>query len=749
MTQKTKPNNQSSKPPTRTITAMKYYATSLQHILAELERIDLLIQVQLQRLQQIQSTDTAFQGLYISEEDLEAMLKKPVGMPHWAAASTPLSTDEVEDIFEQLADDIALCKEKSIKRNINLRLSALARSFQLTTIDIDILLICLAPELDLRYESLYAYLHGDVTKKRPSIDLVLNLLCPSLEQKLVTRQRFTPSHPLLKHHLLNVFDDPSQHQPPQLGKFLKLDDRIVNYLLNIDEIDSRINTYTKYKLPQAKLEDLLLPIEIKQRFQLLTQEKYILTEGCIFYFQGSYGVGKQATAEALCQQLGMGLLIVDGDRLLNSENVAFDIAINLVCREAYLQQAALYWKGFDSLLEDDKQARLLSFIKQLEDANLLTFLAGEVTWEPVDALQDIPFLRIEFSHPTNTERVQLWQKSLRDNTDFGSEADLKILASKFRFSGGQIADATATARNIAHWRDPKQQHLTMADIYAGCRLQSNRKLSNLATKINPYYKWDDIILPPDQMQMLREICNSVKYRTLIYEEWGFDNKLAMGKGVNVFFAGLPGTGKTMSANIIAGELGLDLYKIDLSSVVSKYIGETEKNLSRIFNEAQTSNAILFFDEADALFGKRSEVRDSHDRYANVEVSYLLQRMEEYQGVVILATNLRKNMDDAFVRRMHFSLEFPFPNKKERRRIWEQIFPKSTPKNPDVDLDFMAQRFEIAGGNIRNIALGAAFLAADDGMAISMNHLIWATRREYQKMGKILTEGEFGEYARLA
>jgi SpoVK/Ycf46/Vps4 family AAA+-type ATPase len=289
----------------------------------------------------------------------------------------------------------------------------------------------------------------------------------------------------------------------------------------------------------------------------------------------------------------------------------------------------------------------------------------------------------------------------------------------------------------------------MADIYDGCRLQSNRKLSNLATKINPHYNWDDLILPPEQMQMLREICNSVKYRTLIYDEWGFDGKLALGKGVNVFFAGLPGTGKTMSAGIIAGELGLALYKIDLSSVVSKYIGETEKNLSSIFDEAQTSNAILFFDEADALFGKRSEVRDSHDRYANIEVSYLLQRVEEYQGVVILATNLRKNMDDAFVRRMHFSIEFPFPNKKERRRIWEQIFPKTTPRSPDLDLDFMAQRFEMAGGNIRNIALASAFLAADDGEAISMNHLISATRREYQKMGKMVSEGEFGDYTRLA
>jgi SpoVK/Ycf46/Vps4 family AAA+-type ATPase len=211
----------------------------------------------------------------------------------------------------------------------------------------------------------------------------------------------------------------------------------------------------------------------------------------------------------------------------------------------------------------------------------------------------------------------------------------------------------------------------------------------------------------------------------------------------VLFAGPSGTGKTMAAEIIAGELGLELYKIDLSTVVSKYIGETEKNLSRIFTEAETSNAILFFDEADALFGKRSEVKDSHDRYANIEIGYLLQRMEEYEGVVILATNFRKNMDEAFVRRLHFTVEFPFPNAADRRRIWEGIWPADTPRDSTLALDFMAHRFELTGGSIRNIALAAAFLAADDGNVVTMKHLIHGTQREYQKMGKVVAENEFG------
>jgi SpoVK/Ycf46/Vps4 family AAA+-type ATPase len=222
----------------------------------------------------------------------------------------------------------------------------------------------------------------------------------------------------------------------------------------------------------------------------------------------------------------------------------------------------------------------------------------------------------------------------------------------------------------------------------------------------------------------------------------------MGKGLNVLFAGDSGTGKTMAAEIIATDLGLELYKVDLSTLVSKYIGETEKNLDRIFTAAREANAILFFDEADAIFGKRSEVKDAHDRYANIEVGYLLQKMEEYDGVVILATNLKKNIDDAFVRRLHMTIDFPFPEEEDRMRIWQKVFPPEAPLDPDVDLRFLARQFKVTGGNIRNIALLAAFLAAEDGSDIGMSQIVRALRREYQKLGKLVTQSDFGEYLPL-
>jgi SpoVK/Ycf46/Vps4 family AAA+-type ATPase len=308
------------------------------------------------------------------------------------------------------------------------------------------------------------------------------------------------------------------------------------------------------------------------------------------------------------------------------------------------------------------------------------------------------------------------------------------LAGQFQLTTGQIRDAVASARDMAAQCG---QPLDREHLYAAARAHSNPRLSSLARKIVPRYTWQDIVLPDDQLALLREIVATVRGRPQVLDEWGVGVKLVSSRGVTALFSGPPGTGKTMAAEIIAGELGLDLYKIDLSTVVSKYIGETEKNLERIFAEAECSNAILFFDEADALFGKRSEVRDSHDRYANIEISYLLQRMEAYDGVTVLATNLRANLDEAFTRRLQFSVDLPFPEAEDRLRIWQTLLPADVPRDPGLDFHMLAQRFRLAGGNIRNILVSAAYLAASDGQRVTMAHLLHGTRRELQKMGRLV------------
>ena len=320
------------------------------------------------------------------------------------------------------------------------------------------------------------------------------------------------------------------------------------------------------------------------------------------------------------------------------------------------------------------------------------------------------FIPCVFPLPSYSIRKQLWESCLKDyKLDEG--VDLDALASKFKFSGGQIRDAAHTACSFSGEKNSTSPVLSMEDLYKGCKAQSNQKLSSLALKTNPHYTWEDIILPKDTLEHLKEVSGFIKYKGKVHSDWGFEKKLSLGKGLNVLFSGPPGTGKTMAAEILANEVKLDLYKIDLSSLVSKYIGETEKNLKKIFEEAETSNSILFFDEADALFGKRSEVKDSHDRYANIETAYLLQKMEEHEGAVILASNFRKNMDDAFLRRLHFTIEFPLPDDKSRESIWRKTFPEETPIAKDVDFAFLS-KFKLTGGNIKNIVLAASFLAAE-------------------------------------
>jgi SpoVK/Ycf46/Vps4 family AAA+-type ATPase len=252
------------------------------------------------------------------------------------------------------------------------------------------------------------------------------------------------------------------------------------------------------------------------------------------------------------------------------------------------------------------------------------------------------------------------------------------------------------------------------------------------------------VLPADQLAQLKEICSQVKYRQIVYQTWGFDRKLSLGKGIIALFSGPPGTGKTMAAEVIARDLQLDLYKIDLSQLVSKYIGETEKNLDRIFTAAETANAILFFDEADALFGKRSEVKDAHDRYANIEIGYLLQKIEEYEGLAILATNLRQNLDEAFIRRLNFIVDFPFPDEEHRQQILRVLIPIEAPIADDIDFSLLAHEIKLAGGNLKNIVLAAAFYAAESGPTIQMYHFIQAAKREHQKLGRLWSLSESNE-----
>lgn len=667
-----------------------------------------------------------FRGLYIGREEVERLLaRKPAATPFEAMVAA------------KDADGDPILAEAS-------PLFQLIREFQLSSFDADVLLLSLASEIDLRYEKIFAYLQDDVTRKRPTVELVLNLLCHSAEEKLHRLVHFYPHAPLVRNALVHLAQDPHQPDASFLAHAVRIDEQIVRLLLGQGGIDSRLDSWCDLFVPLE--EQTALPLESDLVPVLTRLAKQSASGSFRAYFQGPAETEKLHAAEGLATSLSVRLLHARAARLVEKSD--FESLCRLLVRDARVNRAILYVSEIDDLgrAEDAWQRQVL--LEQLKQHSGITILAGRRRWEQqsFDGLAVIP---IEFEAPEYETREALWASHLARVGYQADAAALRMLAGRFRLTAGQITQAATSASLSARWRaagassnetrqkqsENQLESPLLQELAAAARSQCGHELSASACKIEPKYSWDDIVLPPDQMEQLREMCAQAEHRQTVYGEWGFDRKLSLGKGLNVLFCGPPGTGKTMAAEVIARELELDLYRIDLSQVVSKYIGETEKNLNRIFSAAADSNGILLFDEADALFGKRSEVRDSHDRYANIEIAYLLQKMEEYEGVSILATNLRQNLDDAFVRRLQFIVEFPFPDEEYRRRIWENVFPKETPLGPDVRFDLLAKDVRLAGGNIKNMALAAAFYAAAAGDSVHMSHLLQAAHREHQKLGR--------------
>jgi len=696
-----------------------------------LQRIDRIIRREALR-QRLLGGDPGdpYRGLLISDDEIDRLLQS-LPSSHCPVPDAPSLAKldaEIGGTDEQLA---AMVPPPSS------RLGRLVSRLKLQPLDRDILLLALVTELDPRYGRLFGFLQDDVTQSRPSPFLAMNLLCADEERRRWGRTRLLEGGPLMRYCLVKLLSSQPGSERPWVQRGLEADVHVVNYLLTLADEDPRLSEFVDTVQPADGGRSLVLEAAVQARLLALAQNPVVI------YLRGARGLGRREAAQSVCHKMGRGLMVVDLPGLLASE-LSLDDTLAFVERQAVVRGDILLWEGVEALAEDSTVRR--RWLRAIREHDRPTFIAGEEGGLPLALRPDLSVVEIPLSMPDYETRKALWDRHLEGGVRTAGDVNTRRLANRFRFGEGQMRRVVATARDLA--RGEGSECVGQSHFFRACRVNSNQRLSDLAQKVAPHYRWEDIVLPPDQIRQLREIVDHVTYRPLVYGKWGFDRKLALSKGVNALFVGGPGTGKTMAANILAGELGLDLYKIDLSMVVSKYIGETEKNLRRIFSEAATSNSILFFDEADAIFGKRSEVRDSHDRYANIEVAYLLQKMEEYSGIAILATNMRQSLDDAFVRRMHFTVEFPFPEEAYRRQIWELTFPAEAPRYDDVDLDFMARQFKVAGGNIRNIILSAAFLAAADGRVISMAHLIHAAKREFQKIGKLVVDADFGPYYRL-
>ena len=741
----------------------------LDALTADLQLLDQRLHLAVDRLRQQlpEDADPAHRGLIIDEDDVDGWLAT---LGSAGSMSLPGGTARL---------------------NSDGRVASLASLFGLNMFERAFVLTALAPEVDLAYASLYAYVQDDVTRKYATLDLAALLWCSSLPEKLRARQALGSGSPLRRHLLMAMDESPYSHLP-LLARAVHLDARISAYLLGSDDPDNELSGAVKIARPGEALyphQGALPPEQVRSLAQLAREamlapgaarengrtpgngrvhvgsngaheaqgtgearETYEAHASVVVWMRGQEKQAKRVAAEQVAQSIGCPLVVVDLPSLVALGGDVKKLVLRAM-REARLQGGIVYWEGADLLgmrreeLGIDLAPIVTRALEQFQGCAMFDLRSAL----PLHVAGTLP-IELYFPMPSNDLRRQLWERAL-GGAHLSGDVDLQLLTGAFRLGGEQIEAAADTARNAAMWRaaasgDPQDAVVTMRDLLTACRAHSNQGLGMLARKINVRYTWNDLVLPTDRLAQLHEMCYHIKYGPLVFETWGFDRKLAGGKGLNVLFAGQPGTGKTMAAEVLATDLGLELYKIDLSSVVSKYIGETEKNLEKIFSEGQTSNAILFFDEADSLFGKRSSVKDSHDRYANIEISYLLQRMEEYDGIVILATNLRKNLDDAFVRRLHGAIEFPMPEEPDRLEIWQRTFPQEAPLSPSVDLEFFAKKFKLSGGNIKNIVLESAFFAAEAGTDIMMEHVVKATRREHQKIGKLIQASDFGPYAYL-
>jgi hypothetical protein len=594
-------------------------------------------------------------------------------------------------------------------------LDTLCACFALTPFERDLLVLAAGAEIDPRVPAACAAATGDPDLPFPTFGLGLAALTEPHWSAL------TPVAPLRRWLLLTL-----QDAGALTASRIRIDERILHFLLGAPYLDTR-------------LHGLADPVQRPDNQDALPASQRLAARRIAAIWQRADGdphaeiVGadrrtRQEIAAHAAASCGLRLYAVRAAELPGDPGER-DLLARLWEREAVLLPAAL-------LIDADDPEEAVKAEALLAAAAVPYAMSSP---DPLPAARGHRE-RVGAALPTAEEQHQLWASTL-NGTAALAEPRLRELVAQFSLPAYAIRAAGATVRRAA--ADAADAATAQQDpgelLWQVGLAEARMGLGDLGRRVEPRASWNDLVLPAAQRTVLREIVAHVRQRATVYRDWGFDAVLRRGLGVTALFAGGSGTGKTLAAEVIAHELGLDLFVIDLSQVVSKFIGETEKNLRRVFDGAERGGALLLFDEADALFGKRSEVKDSHDRYANLEVSYLLMRMEEYRGLAILTTNMKKALDSAFLRRIRFVVEFPFPDCAERAEIWRRVVPAETPSQ-GLDPQLLA-RLTVAGGSIRNIALAAAFLAADEGADLQMRHVLAAARTEYLKQERSLPPGE--------
>jgi SpoVK/Ycf46/Vps4 family AAA+-type ATPase len=609
--------------------------------------------------------------------------------------------------------------------------STLLRRFELDEMSARIIAVLIAIEHDSALEALCSYAWDDFKRQRPDVGFLIDLLAADDAAARDQARRALAGDGALRRYrlaLVGVAGDADLTPPPR--RIVRLADRVIAFLHGDAAPDPQLDGIAAVAAP-VSLANVILPQPV-----IAAADRALAQPGARALFYGPAGVGKGMLVRALGTAYSRPVLRVSVSELLRVPERLEDTMARLI-REAALQDALVLFRA-GRTLDDIHHGALFDRFVELS-ARIRGPAVFSCQQRPSWLVHSILELReVLFPSPPMQARVALWRQALGADVALVEGDAIEDIAGRFVLGGEPIHRAAERTAAQARLRDPRAPRITIGDLTESARLMLQHRLGTVARRIQPGFAWDDLLLPEDTMDGIREMLAFAKHRSYLLDEWGFDKKLPYGKGVSAILAGPPGTGKTMVAQLLAQELGYDLYLIELAQIVNKYIGETEKNLARVFDEAENSHAILFFDEADALFAKRTEVKSSNDRYANLEVNYLLQRMEAYGGITLLATNLEQGIDEAFKRRVRFSIAFELPEPPVREKLWRSMFPPQARLSPDIDWTRLAERFEMAGAYIKKAALRGAARALDrgPGAVVTGADLELSAQLEYREMGRI-------------
>ena len=677
-----------------------------------------------------------------------------LGTPHalsgdWENESPDTLTERALELENQITQRLAVTP-----KSVRLPFRDMEARFEFDSFERDVVLLALAPSLDRRFERYYSMAKSTPLEGGLDVDLALSVLSSSQvwADRVENRRYFQEHSTLIREHLIALDRHRLEMGASFLSLGIRLPARVLSWILGDDDLDAALTGFTQLIEPDISFDQVVLPQAIRDSLLAMVgnHHEYLASmaewkldqaitygRGIVLLFVGAPGTGKTMSAKAIAHELKMRLMLVDPQQIYDLKRPVEDNLADLF-REARLQNAVIFFDECEGLLGHRATGNphisvVLSAIEHYDGIIVLSTNLPQLLDESVDRRV---LYRVLFEAPSVSLRRRIWEVHLPDGVPCAEDVDLDRLARLFEFTGGYIKNAVLVAINRALTRPERPVQLTQEDLEVAARSQMRARLSEYVERQPTTLRLEDLILADETASQITEILDAARSRSVVFREWGFGEKLTKGTGLSALFDGEPGTGKTLCAEILAAELGLTLYRIQVANVVSKYIGETEKNLTRIFKEANEGHCLLLFDEADSLFSQRTDVKSVQDKYANMEVNVLLQLMERHDGLVVLTTNLKKGIDKAFERRLSFKINFPFPEAEDRERIWKHLIPDKAPVASNLDFNLLGRSYELSGGSIKNALLRGAYRAAAATRSITMEDLNESAKRECAAAGKL-------------